>query len=955
MPNRYFVARTALIVALGGFLMGFDASVISGVVGFIEPQFALTKIQLGWAVSCLTLTATLGMMVSGPLSDAWGRRKVLLAAAVVYAISAVTSAIAPTFWFLVMARMLGGFGVGASLIVAPMYIAELSPPAVRGRMVSINQLNIVIGISAAFFSNYLVLKLGQSDLGWARTLGLGVYNWRWMLGLESLPAVFYFAFLFVVPESPRWLMMRGQEAGARAVLEKACGPVETEKQINDIQSSIATDAKKERTPLTDLFVPAMRLVLTIGVVIAIVQQITGINAVFFYAPMIFEQSGIGTDASFSQAVLVGLINLVFTIVAIGLIDRLGRKPLLGVGLTGITVCMFLLAYGFHAATFALPEDALATLPEGVSADQFSGMKGRVFQSDREFKDALVQAVGAETALKVESDLLKAAIHVNPRLILFGILGFVASFAVSLGPVMWVLFSELFPNRLRGVAISFVGFINSGVSFLVQLVFPWELATLGSAGTFLIYGVFAAVGLVFVLVWLPETKGRSLEMLEAALVKTGAKGGLAVATWLALGGGADGALMAAPPNGPVPVVVKQVDGRYELHRDGRPYRIRGAGLEFGSVEKLAEHGGNSFRTWRTENGRESGQKVLDRALRNGLTVTMGIEMGSERHGFDYNDAAAVARQFERVKGEVLRYRDHPALLMWAIGNELNLSAKNHRVWNAVNEVARMIHEVDPHHPATTTLAGINSDLIRQIAQRAPDLDLLCVQMYADIVNLPRYLKEIDWSGPYVVSEWGATGHWEVGKTPWGAPIENTSSVKADLYLRRYRQVIEADTQRCLGSYVFLWGQKQERTPTWYGLFLESGEETEAVDVMHFIWNGQWPANRSPRLESFRLNGLQAEDAIKLARGQTSEAAAVVRDPDGDPVTCRWDVKPESTDLKSGGDFETTPPSLPGLVKPAGAAKVTLTAPDKPGPYRLFVYAFDGHGHAAHANIPFLVVE
>jgi hypothetical protein len=347
--------------------------------------------------------------------------------------------------------------------------------------------------------------------------------------------------------------------------------------------------------------------------------------------------------------------------------------------------------------------------------------------------------------------------------------------------------------------------------------------------------------------------------------------------------------------------------------------------------------------------------LDRALRNGLTVTMGIEMGSERHGFDYDDDGAVARQFERVKGEVLRYKDHPALLMWAIGNELNLFAKNHRVWNAVNDIARMIHEVDPHHPATTTLAGINGDLVREIQQRAPNLDLLCIQMYADIANLPRYLREIDWSGPYVVSEWGATGHWEVGKTPWDAPIENNSSVKADFYLRRYREVIAVDTKRCLGSYVFLWGQKQERTPTWYGVFLESGEETEAVDVMHFIWNGQWPANRSPRLASFHVKGRKAEDGINLRPGEACSAGVEVADPEGDPVTYRWDVKPESTDLGSGGDFETTPPTLPGLVSPAAAAEVTLTAPDKPGPYRLFVYAFDGQGHAAHANIPFLVAE
>jgi sugar porter (SP) family MFS transporter len=398
------------------------------------------------------------MMVSGPLSDRLGRRPVLKIAAVLFAISAVASAVAPSFITLVAARMLGGFGVGAALIIAPMYIAEIAPAAMRGRMVSFNQLNIVIGISAAFFTNYLILRFGQSDLAWAEALRLGEWNWRWMLGVEALPAVFYFLALFAVPESPRWLVMNGKDDDARRVLERVSGSAQAEADIRAVKASLHAERSTERAALRELFRPAMRLVLVIGVSVAILQQVTGINSVFFYAPMIFEQSGIGTDASFMQAVLVGLVNLVFTVLAILFIDRLGRRPLLGAGLTGIAVCMLLLSYGFGAA------------------------------------------------------------DMNPTIILVGILGFVASFAISLGPVMWVLFSELFPNRVRGLAISFVGLINSAVSFLVQLIFPWELQNLGNSVTFLIYGLFAIVGLIILMRLLPETKGKSLEELEAELVR-----------------------------------------------------------------------------------------------------------------------------------------------------------------------------------------------------------------------------------------------------------------------------------------------------------------------------------------------------------------------------------------------------------------------------------------------------
>jgi sugar porter (SP) family MFS transporter len=517
--STLFTVRVAMTVALGGFLMGFDASVISGVVGFIETEFNLTKIQLGWSVASLTLTATLAMMVAGPLSDRLGRRPVLKIAAALFAVSAVASALAPSFVVLVVARMIGGLGVGAALIIAPMYIAEIAPAEVRGRMVSVNQLNIVIGISAAFFSNYLILKLGQSDAPWALSLQFGEWGWRWMLGVETLPALLYLLALLAVPESPRWLAMRGREDEALRILERVSGPERARAELREVHESLAAEAGKQSSSIRQLFQPAMKLVLTIGISVAVLQQITGINSVFFYAPMIFEQSGIGTDASFMQAILVGITNLVFTIVAMMLIDRLGRRPLLGFGLTGIAVCMLMLSYGFGSATYRLSQDSIDTLPAEIDRQVLLPLKDTTFESDVAFRSAVSAAVGRGAFNQHESALISAAITVNSTLILAGILGFVASFAVSLGPVMWVLFSELFPNALRGIAISFVGLINSAVSFTVQLVFPWELQNLGNAGTFLIYGIFALAGLVVVMRLLPETKGRTLEELEHLLVRT----------------------------------------------------------------------------------------------------------------------------------------------------------------------------------------------------------------------------------------------------------------------------------------------------------------------------------------------------------------------------------------------------------------------------------------------------
>ena len=288
--------------------------------------------------------------------------------------------------------------------------------------------------------------------------------------------------------------------------------------LKAVRDALDAEAGAEKAAFRELFQPAMRFVLTIGLSVAILQQITGINSVFFYAPMIFEQSGIGTDAAFLQAVLVGLVNLVFTVLAILTIDRLGRRPLLAFGLAGIAACMLVLSYGFGSATYTLDDEAVASLPETLERESLVTLTDETYDSDVAFRQAVVEALGPDAYDEHRSAIVSAAISMNPTLILVGILGFVASFAISLGPVMWVLFSELFPNRVRGLAISFVGFVNSGVSFGVQLVFPWELESLGNSLTFLIYGAFAFIGLAVVIWLVPETKGRSLEELQAELVR-----------------------------------------------------------------------------------------------------------------------------------------------------------------------------------------------------------------------------------------------------------------------------------------------------------------------------------------------------------------------------------------------------------------------------------------------------
>jgi hypothetical protein len=404
---------------------------------------------------------------------------------------------------------------------------------------------------------------------------------------------------------------------------------------------------------------------------------------------------------------------------------------------------------------------------------------------------------------------------------------------------------------------------------------------------------------------------------------------------------------------IPVVVSQQNGQYVLLRGGEPYPVRGAGLEFADLSVFASHGGNSIRTWRTDNPGSTGLQLLDEALRHGITVALCIEIGRERHGFDYDDEEAVAEQLEYARGEVLKYKDHPALLTWVIGNEPNLNFKNPRVFDAINDISLMIHELDPNHPTTTALAGFNAELAELAETRMPDLDFLSIQMYGDIVNLPRYIEETGFDKPYFVTEWGAIGHWEVRKTAWGAPVEQNSSDKAANYLKSYQVAIASNPQQVMGSYVFLWGQKQERTPTWYGMFLEDGTETETIDVMHYIWTGAWPDNRSPQIVNMFFDSKTSAQDIVVEANSRYEATVAARDPDDDQLRYRWEIMAESEATQEGGDREERPMVLEGLIESSDSDKVVVKTPGQPGAYRLFVYVHDGRGHAGHANIPFLV--
>ncbi len=576
-PGAYSIL-ISLIVAIGGFLLGFDSSVISGATPFYKRVFELAEgsFLIGLSVSSIILGAVIGNLFAGLLADRFGRKKVLISTALLFGFCAVGCALANGVVLFIAARIVGGLGIGLAILVAPMYIAEVAPPAKRGFLVTFNQLNIVTGISVAYFSNYFILRLVQDP----------TVNWRWMLGVGTVPALLYLLLLLIVPESPRWLVQQGRDQQALAIMRRVGGDQHAEGEYQQIKQSLASHAHKETAALRELFSKRMRFVMFIGLVIAFFQQVSGINAILYYAPMIFEMAGGGKEAAFLQAVILGLVNFGMTIVSMFLIDRLGRKPLLLIGSLLMAVSLLTASFAFRQARYQLTSDALArasaavvadALKEAPSADApavararadaagmsavlgtvagetftketafFARIKGETAKAVRREVEAVLiggedspdaaliraraRAAGGPAAVAqvareisemrysaYKDRVLRGSITVNATLVLIALLGFIAGFAISLGPVMWALLSEIFPNRLRGLAISVAGTWNAVTSFTVATVFPSQLEHMGSAVTYLIYGLFMVACLLFVLRWIPETKGKTLEQIERELV------------------------------------------------------------------------------------------------------------------------------------------------------------------------------------------------------------------------------------------------------------------------------------------------------------------------------------------------------------------------------------------------------------------------------------------------------
>jgi hypothetical protein len=418
----------------------------------------------------------------------------------------------------------------------------------------------------------------------------------------------------------------------------------------------------------------------------------------------------------------------------------------------------------------------------------------------------------------------------------------------------------------------------------------------------------------------------------------------------------------PSSRPARVEIRKENGNFRLYRDGRPTFIKGAvyigdGAGKFPLNEIASRGGNSIRISANLDSGET-LRTLDEAQRLGMTALVNLPMRMESvSNFNYSDPEAVNRQFEEMKKLVIKFKDHPAVLMWAIGNELSVDYKDRNVWNAVNDVAKMIHALDPNHPVLTVIGdgGLNGGDIQEIQRRAPDLDLLGINYYQGIEEVAAKIRAEHWEKPYVVTEWGPSGDWQVRQTLWGASIEETSTEKAQLQIDRYRNAILKDSERCLGSYVFIWHARHERTETWYGMFLESGERTERVNAMQYLWTGQWPAKRAPVIEELAIDGKLAATSVYLQPGSSHTATlhTHTRDPEGTPLVLRWEIMPEVMRAGYAGIGEKRSQPISGLIQKADEREIVFTAPKLEGAYRVFVFVLDSQGNAATANIPFFV--
>lgn len=453
--SRLYLAVVSTVAALGGFLFGFDTAVISGCVGFLEDQFALTAWTKGYVVSSALIGCICGAAVAGWLSDRFGRRRVLMLAATLFIVSAVGCMVPRDVPTLIVARWIGGLGVGIASMLSPLYISEISPAGVRGALVAMYQLAITVGILVAYFSNAAIVALGQSG---GELAGNGTLNWivvaepwRAMFGTEAIPAAAFFLLLFTVPESPRWLFQRGDEEKARRILTRVSGSAEAEREIVEIRDALS----QEQGTLSELLTPAYRGALLIGILLPLFSQVSGINAIIYYGPDLLEKAGFQLSESLGGQVIVGFVNTLFTFVAILLVDRIGRRPLILIGTTGLVLSLTWIGLSFW---FEVTSGWLVLAP---------------------------------------------------------ILMFIACFAFSLGPLPWIIISEIFPTRIRGRAMSVGTFTIWAGCLLVAQTFPTLLKSLGPTPTFWLYAVLVFPAIPVTLFFLPETKGRTLEEIESA--------------------------------------------------------------------------------------------------------------------------------------------------------------------------------------------------------------------------------------------------------------------------------------------------------------------------------------------------------------------------------------------------------------------------------------------------------
>lgn len=455
--SRISLIGLAGIASLGGLLFGYDTAVISGTLSMVKTQFALNAVMEGWYVSSALLGCVIGVSFAGWLSDQYGRKKVLLLAATLFTISALGCALIDSFSTLVVYRLLGGMGVGIASMLSPMYISEISPPAIRGRMVALYQLAITVGILGSYFINAWLLNQSAGHEFFINDNLILIFKsevWRAMLGMEAIPALFFFILLLTIPESPRWLTIKGNITKAKSILIKYIGQKETELEIEEIRESLKTEKKSKNLILE----PGIKLAIFLGVSLAVLQQFTGIDAIIYYGPRIMEQAGFALNDALGSQVIIGAINMLFTLLAIWLIDKIGRKPLLLSGTFGMFISLLTIGFLFFT-----------NRAEGI-------------------------------------------------LLLSLILIFIASFAFSLGPVVWVILSEIYPTKIRGRAMAIATMaVWIGTSLIGQFI-PLSLDNLGPALTFWIFALFCIPTMWIGWKAMPETKGKTLEEIERYWLK-----------------------------------------------------------------------------------------------------------------------------------------------------------------------------------------------------------------------------------------------------------------------------------------------------------------------------------------------------------------------------------------------------------------------------------------------------